>query len=244
MEKSYRVFVSSTFEDLKDERMAVMQALLESDCIPAGMEWFPAASIKQWELIKKVINDSDFYICVIGGRYGSINEETEKSFSQMEFEYAMGNKKRIIAFLPNKPEDIPKRKLDIIPNSDNVDSAKQEKLGAFKKLVQSSGIHVKYWDDPGGLSSQIKSGIYNEIKRAHKNAGWVKYNESYELLGDDGSKLGIAGIFYNDSLSNITEKEFKKAKELRILFTSGPVFFRSYQRKLYSVDTRLILWHN
>lgn len=58
MDKRYQVFVSSTYADLQDERQEVMQALLELDCIPAGMELFPAANEDQWTLIKKVIDDS------------------------------------------------------------------------------------------------------------------------------------------------------------------------------------------
>lgn len=48
MEKRFQVFVSSTYEDLQEERKEVMQALLELDCIPAGMELFPASSEDQW----------------------------------------------------------------------------------------------------------------------------------------------------------------------------------------------------
>ena len=50
MEKRYQVFVSSTYADLQEERKTVMQALLELDCIPAGMELFPAANEDQWTL--------------------------------------------------------------------------------------------------------------------------------------------------------------------------------------------------
>lgn len=53
MEKRYQVFVSSTFLDLQEERQEIMQALLELDCIPSGMELFPAANEDQWSLIKK-----------------------------------------------------------------------------------------------------------------------------------------------------------------------------------------------
>ena len=56
MDKRYQVFVSSTFKDLQDERQEIMQALLELDCIPSGMELFPAANEDQWSLIKKVMN--------------------------------------------------------------------------------------------------------------------------------------------------------------------------------------------
>lgn len=52
----YQVFVSSTFEDLKDERKEITQAILESDCIPVGMEMFPAVNKTQSEFIKNVID--------------------------------------------------------------------------------------------------------------------------------------------------------------------------------------------
>ncbi len=50
-EKRFQVFVSSTFQDLVEERREVIQALLELDCIPAGMELFPATNEDQWALI-------------------------------------------------------------------------------------------------------------------------------------------------------------------------------------------------
>ena len=71
MDKRYQVFVSSTYEDLQEERQEVMHALLELDCIPAGMELFPAANEDQWTLIKRVIDDCDYYLVIVGGRYGS-----------------------------------------------------------------------------------------------------------------------------------------------------------------------------
>lgn len=73
MDKRYQVFISSTFEDLKEERSEVLQALLELDCIPCGMEYFPAADEGQWEYIKKLIDDCDYYIVIIGARYGSVD---------------------------------------------------------------------------------------------------------------------------------------------------------------------------
>ncbi|WP_268844130.1 DUF4062 domain-containing protein [Aeromonas caviae] len=53
MNKRYQVFVSSTFADLQDERSKVIQTLMEMDCIPAGMELFPAMDEEQFEFIKK-----------------------------------------------------------------------------------------------------------------------------------------------------------------------------------------------
>ena len=68
----YQIFVSSTFQDLEEERKAILNAILKLNQFPAGMEIFPAANDTAWELIKKVIEDSDYYVLVIGGRYGSM----------------------------------------------------------------------------------------------------------------------------------------------------------------------------
>ena len=87
MDKRYQVFVSSTFKDLQDERREVMQALLSLDCIPTGMELFPAADDDSWELIKRFIAGCDYYIVIVGGRYGS--EGNGKSYTEMEYDYAV-----------------------------------------------------------------------------------------------------------------------------------------------------------
>jgi hypothetical protein len=64
----YQVFVSSTYLDLKDARQEVLHALLDLDCIPAGMELFAASSEEQFEYIKREIDDSDYYVLILGWR--------------------------------------------------------------------------------------------------------------------------------------------------------------------------------
>src|SRR5947207_13723956 len=105
IEKRYQVFVSSTYDDLREERQEVMQALLELDSIPSGMELFPAANDDQWTLIKKVIDDCDYYLVIIGGRYGS-RGPNGKSYTQLEYEYALSGSKPIISFLHGNPNSI------------------------------------------------------------------------------------------------------------------------------------------
>ncbi len=109
MDKKYQVFVSSTYIDLLEERQEIMQALLELDCIPAGMELFPASNDDQWSLIKGVIDDCDYYIVVIAGRYGSLSE-SGLSYTEMEYRYALETGKPVIAFLHKDPDALPKKK--------------------------------------------------------------------------------------------------------------------------------------
>ena len=71
MKKKLQVFISSTWTDMILERQAVVEAILEAGHIPAGMELFSADNKKQFEVIKKWIRDSDVFILILGGRYGS-----------------------------------------------------------------------------------------------------------------------------------------------------------------------------
>ena len=124
MEKKYQVFVSSTYVDLTEERKEVIQALLELDCIPVGMEMFPAADEDQWSLIKRLIDDCDYYVLILGGRYGSLNEDGI-SYTQMEYEYAKSQNIPTISFLHKSPEKIEVGKSEL-------DKVKVEKLIRFR----------------------------------------------------------------------------------------------------------------
>lgn len=74
MNKRYTVFLSSTYDDLREERNAVIQALLEMDCFPCSMEYFPSDDDEQFEFIKSIIDECDYYILIIAGRYGSMGK--------------------------------------------------------------------------------------------------------------------------------------------------------------------------
>jgi len=163
MEKKYQVFVSSTYKDLTDERQEVMQALLELDCIPVGMELFPAADDDQWTLIKRLIDDCDYYILIIGGRYGSMNKEG-LSYTQMEYEYALFKGIPIISFLHKSPDTIPLGKSEKDPEI-------IKKLFNFKDLAQKK--MCRYWDTPAELGSQVSRSLVKLIKDKPRD-GWVK----------------------------------------------------------------------
>src|SRR5665647_256130 len=89
MKRKLQIFVSSTFTDLVQERQACVEAILRSGNIPAGMELFSAGSETQLETIKRWIDDSDIYMLIIGGRYGSIEPKTGLSYTEIEYKYAM-----------------------------------------------------------------------------------------------------------------------------------------------------------
>lgn len=161
--KKYQVFVSSTYVDLIKERQEIMHALLELDCIPAGMELFPAADEDQWSLIKGVIDECDYYIVVIGGRYGSLGPEGI-SYTEMEYRYALETEKPVIAFLHKDPSLIPAK------YSEQSEEGKA-KLAVFRELAQKKVC--KYWSTPSELGSVVSRSLIM-LQKKHPGIGWIR----------------------------------------------------------------------
>lgn len=167
MDRRHQVFISSTFADLKDERREIMQSLLEMDCIPAGMEMFPAANEDQMTLIKGVIDQCDYYLVVIGGRYGSMSAEGI-SYTEQEYDYAVAQGIPVMGFVPAQPDNIPQGKTDR-----NDDAA--QKLSAFQAKVQTRVTKdYKNADDLGG---KVARGL-SQLRKAHPRPGWVRGDQA------------------------------------------------------------------
>ena len=75
MKRKLQVFISSTYEDLHDERQAAVEEILKCGHIPAGMELFGSVNKSQFEIIKKWIEDCDVFILILGGKYGSFSKD-------------------------------------------------------------------------------------------------------------------------------------------------------------------------
>lgn len=163
MDKRFQVFVSSTYEDLQEERREVMQALLELDCIPAGMELFPAADETQWSLIRRVIDDCDYYIVIVGGRYGSVGADGI-SYTQMEYRHALDQGKPIIAFLHKDPSSLTAKRTEST-------TAGRAKLEAFRALCQQKLI--KHWTSPADLGSVVSRSLVRLMKD-RPALGWIR----------------------------------------------------------------------
>lgn len=174
MDKRYQVFVSSTFTDLQEERSKILQTLMKMDCIPAGMELFPAADEEQFEFIKKVIDDCDYYLLIIGGRYGSTTKEGI-SYTEKEYDYAVSKNIKVIALIHKNPDAIPAGKTDR-------DQKSRKRLEEFRKKV-SKGRLVEFWDNSSQLPGMVALNLLHTMK-AYPTVGWVRGDQvsNRELL--------------------------------------------------------------
>ena len=191
MNKRYQVFVSSTYSDLRAERQVVIQALLALDCIPSGMELFPAADDDQWTLIKRIIDDCDYYLVIIAGRYGSLGVDG-KSYTQMEYEYAVSIKKPVIAFLHGEPKNI---------LSGNTDPENGEKLGSFRELAKKKVC--KSWTTAHDLAAAVVLSMVT-LKRDRPAVGWVRA----DIVLDEGAAREMLRLrTHNEELQQMLQKE-------------------------------------
>ena len=163
MEKRYQVFLSSTYIDLKEERLEVMRALLELDCIPSGMEYFPATNDDQWTYIQELIDQCDYYIVVVGARYESTSKDG-LSFTEKEYRYALEKGIPVIGFLHAQPDNIPQGRAEVEPEA-------RKKLEQFRILVKSK--LCKEWSSPAELGAVVSRSLTQLIKRTPRT-GWVR----------------------------------------------------------------------
>lgn len=196
MNKKYQVFISSSYEDLKEERAEVTKTVLELDCIPSGMEAFCSESEEQFEIIKRIIDLCDYYILIIANRYGSISKKENKSYTELEYEYACSKGIPVLAFFINGNSDKP---LD-----DNL-----EPLQSFKQKISENRM-ISTWSNKDELARKVAVALSNAFKK-NDRVGWVKSNENEEEL----KKLDFFEKENTDYKKQIEEKnnEIEKLKK-------------------------------
>lgn len=172
--KRFQVFISSTFNDLKEERRAIIESLLNAKYIPAGMEIFSASSDEQFNYIKKIIDDCDYYILILKNNYGSISASTGISYTEMEYDYAIKRKIPILAF--------------IYANLENIQINGKEKKNRvlfwnFRDRILKTNRLCKMWNSSLELIPSV-IGSLNEEVQTNPQIGWIRPDiyEQYYLV--------------------------------------------------------------
>lgn len=165
MEKKYQVFISSTYADLIEERRRVLDVLLMADCIPAGMEAFVATDMEQFEVIKKVIDLCDYYILIIGRRYGSMNESKKLSYTEMEYDYAISKGIPVLVFALDET-------VNLSPDKVDTDIHKLTKLDDFRKKDMRNRL-ASIWRSSDDLVGKLAISIM-KAKTEISRPGWQR----------------------------------------------------------------------
>jgi uncharacterized protein (UPF0335 family) len=202
--RKLQVFVSSTFIDLKEERQTAVQAILNAGHIPAGMELFTAGDESQWTIIKRWIEESDVYMLLLGGRYGSIEPKSGKSYTHLEYDYAVELKKPLFAIVINDKaldEKVSKEGRKVL-ELDNPQGLKE-----FKTVAQSN--QCSFWDDLKDIKLNINDSIRDiEYRYADSLKGWVKAdNTDYSSISEELARLSKENSELKSQLNEVNKEE-------------------------------------
>ncbi|REG57619.1 uncharacterized protein DUF4062 [Paraburkholderia sp. BL6669N2] len=169
MDKKYQVFISSTYTDMKAERQAAVEAILDAGHIPAGMELFAASDKEQMEVIKGWIDESDIFMLVLGGRYGSVESESGKSYIQLEYEHAVATNKPFFALYLTDKAIAEKAKGPL--GLDATERHDTKALNEFRATVKNK--LCSEIEDVKDIKIQVPKSIRN-LGEKRKLGGWVR----------------------------------------------------------------------
>ncbi len=147
-----KIFVSSTFTDMIPHRNQIINVLSNFNVEILGMENFGARKSPPLETCLKELELCDIYLGVIGLRYGSVNDEYDKSYTQLEYEKAVELEKDIKVFLLDEHNGVLK--------TGWIDFGIQlERILAFRELLKKEHT-VEFFLEEKDLGIKI----YNEFK--------------------------------------------------------------------------------
>lgn len=203
MEKKYQIFISSTYKDLIEARSKVRDAILSMMHFPVGMEMFNAADEEQWEIIQETIDSSDYYVLILGQRYGSVIESGSDagiSYTEKEFRYAREKKIPVLVFIIDddvaiKPEFIEK------------DPESIKKLADFKTEAKK-GRTVQWWTNIDELAREVSESLHQQMDRK-KRPGWIR-GDAFDIEASHAEILSL------NKKIRVLNKGTAKATDIRI----------------------------
>ena len=210
MNKKLQVFVSSTYTDLIEERQAAVQAILDAGHIPAGMELFKAGNESQLKTIYKWIDESDVYMLILGGRYGTIESKSGKSYTQLEYEYALS--KDIPVFAVILSASFLTDKITSLGLTNTMEQKAPDKYQSFKEFVMSKIIREV--DDYKDIIIQVHATL-NEFMREYDLIGWVRNTNENDMLqlSKDNTALIKENASLNKQIQKLQEQLKSKSNE-------------------------------
>ena len=106
---SYKAFVSSTFEDLKEHRAYVIRALRLAGFFVDPMEDWPADSEEPKRFSQDRLKDCDLCVLLVALRRGYVPDGETRSITQLEYDAAVKQGIDILPFLLDENAPWPRK---------------------------------------------------------------------------------------------------------------------------------------
>ncbi len=175
------IYLSSTYEDLKDYRRAVFEALRKSGYQVLAMEDYVAADRRPVEKCLNDVEKADFYIGLLGFRYGYVppsehNNPNGWSITELEFRHAQSRKKPCLMFMAKEDAGMPLMFVDAYTGEG--DRGKQ--IEQLRKHLLKEKLSSQF-QSPHELASLVLAAVTKQLDE----------NNILELAGAEGESKTI-----------------------------------------------------
>lgn len=150
-----KIFISSTYEDLKDHRNLIIESFQKFAIDINAMELWYSKPDTPLDVCLDNVSNSDIYIGIIAHRYGSVDNKTGKSITELEYDKAKEKELNCLIFIMDDDYSIKPKFID--------KGKKNLKLKIFKEKLMSEH-HLSFFKSPKDLLEKVVTSIKNLMK--------------------------------------------------------------------------------
>lgn len=197
MQGNLPVFVSSTFSDLQPYRAAVREVLHRLEVVVRGMEYFGATSDTPKEECLRIVRSCRAYVGIFAMRYGSIDSETGKSFTHLEYEEAQRLRLSSLIYLMDEERQ------PVLPR--NIDFGEPgEKLSTLKRELKQRHV-VSFFTTPEDLAVRISQDLPALAQRMGSNVRPGELSKLIESLPRVNSLTDESFTFLKKEIGDVAD---------------------------------------
>jgi formylglycine-generating enzyme required for sulfatase activity len=222
-----RIYISSTYEDLKKEREAAAQAVRRLGHQTVSMEDYVASPQFPMDKCRQDVRRCDIYIGIFAWRYGFIPDGYDKSITHLEYETAQKAGIPCLIFLTDPKASWPGEYVTT--------GAERQKIDRLRSALVNEYIvsFFKNADELGGLVSPAVSELILMTERS-----FIKFKRPEELIGTRlgkyviKDKLGSGGKGVVFKVLDTLEDREKAIKMVPPRVADSPVAFKELKREV------------
>ena len=226
-----KIYISSTYEDLKDYRESVYKTLRQMKHDVVAMEDYLASDERPLDKCLNDVSGCEIYIGIFALRYGYIPPDESMSITELEYRKAKQDKKKIFIFILDKEADWPQKFFEFDPD-------KMLKLLNLKKELKENHT-CKFFTSPDNLSKFVSLSLQGDVdpevftlKESYLN--WILEESGIvSLAGIDPQtakknreELNLGSIYtalvtYSSQEKDLLSKQIKESEREKIKYYSA-----------------------
>ena len=174
MDKVYKVFISSPSRGLEEVRRRLFHAILEIGMMPIGMELFPADHRRSLEHIRNTLRSCDYCVVITAGRYGTMVEGKDYSYTEAEYDMAGEFGIPVVGFPHKTPKSCPSGEED-----KRADTFQKKRLQAFNGRLREK--QTSWWRDASDLCPLVQRSL-EHLRKTSPREGWSRPSAAIGVL--------------------------------------------------------------